>query len=51
MLLDNTGLIGNRERSDTLNRTDRLGIPLATVLVCVGALAAVGQLPGIPALL
>ncbi|OZT84688.1 hypothetical protein CIK04_11195 [Vibrio sp. 03_296] len=51
MLLDNTGLIGNRERSETLNRTDRLGIPLATVLVCVGALAAVGQLPGIPALL
>ncbi|OJI32513.1 hypothetical protein VV99743_02620 [Vibrio vulnificus] len=44
MLLDNTGLIGNRERSDTLNRTDRLGIPLATVLVCVGALAAVGRL-------
>ncbi|NVC43078.1 DUF3360 family protein [Vibrio vulnificus] len=51
MLLDNTGLIGNRERSETLNRTDRLGIPLTTVLVCVGALAAVGQLPGIPALL
>ncbi|EIU7614567.1 DUF3360 family protein [Vibrio vulnificus] len=51
MLLDNTGLIGNRERSETLNRTDRLGIPLATVLVCVGTLAAVGQLPGIPALL
>ncbi|ENJ6086656.1 DUF3360 family protein [Vibrio vulnificus] len=51
MLLDNTGLIGNRERSETLNRTDRLGIPLATVLVCVGALAAVGRLPGIPALL
>ncbi|MEJ3628640.1 DUF3360 family protein [Vibrio vulnificus] len=51
MLLDNTGLIGNRERSETLNRIDRLGIPLATVLVCVGALAAVGQLPGIPALL
>lgn len=51
MLLDNTGLIGNRERSETLNRTDRLGIPLATVLVCVGALVAVGQLPGIPALL
>lgn len=51
MLLDNTGLIGNNERSAALSRTDKLGIPLAAVIVCVGALAVVGQLPGIPALL
>lgn len=51
MLLDNTGIIGNKERSDSLSGIDRFGIPLLAVSVCVGALALVGQLPGIPALL
>ncbi|USD66361.1 DUF3360 family protein [Vibrio sp. SCSIO 43136] len=51
MLLDNTGLIGNKERALSLSKTDKLLIPGAAVLICVGALALVGQLPGIPALL
>lgn len=51
MLLDNTGLIGNKERAESLGRTDRLGIPLTALIVCVGALGVVGQLPGVPALL
>ncbi len=51
MLLDNMGLIGNKERTASLSRTDRIAIPLTAVIVCVGALAVVGQLPGIPALL
>ncbi len=48
MLLDNMGLIGNKERADSLGRTDRIAIPLAALVVCVGALGVVGQLPGIP---
>ncbi len=51
MLLDNMGLIGNKERADSLTKVDKLAIPLTAVIVCVGALAVVGQLPGIPALL
>ncbi|SON51860.1 conserved membrane protein of unknown function [Vibrio tapetis subsp. tapetis] len=51
MLLDNMGLIGNKERTASLSRTDRIAIPLTAVIICVGALAVVGQLPGIPALL
>ncbi|GLQ72785.1 DUF3360 family protein [Vibrio penaeicida] len=51
VILDNTGIIGNKERSDSLSGIDRFGIPLLAVSVCVGALALVGQLPGIPALL
>ena len=51
MLLDNLGLIGNKERAESLSRTDKLIIPATAVIVCVGALALVGQLPGIPALL
>ena len=51
MLLDNLGLIGNKERAESLSRADKLIIPAAALVVCVGALALVGQLPGIPALL
>ncbi len=51
MLLDNLGLIGNKERAESLSHTDKLVIPAIAVIVCVGALALVGQLPGIPALL
>ncbi|TKB48266.1 DUF3360 family protein [Ferrimonas sediminicola] len=51
MLLDNLGLIGDKERSAKLSTADRLVIPLIAFVVCVGALALVGQLPGIPALL
>ena len=51
MLLDNMGLIGDKERSENLPMMDKLSIPLATFVVSVGALALVGQLPGIPAIL
>jgi hypothetical protein len=51
MLLDNLGLIGDGERSQSLSKVDRLYIPLTAVIICVGALALVGQLPGIPALM
>ena len=51
MLLDNLGVIGNIKRAQTLTWTDKLIIPLGAFIICVGALAAVGQLPGIPALL
>ena len=51
MLLDNLGLIGDRERGKLLPIADRLIIPGLAFVVCVGALALVGQLPGIPAIL
>jgi hypothetical protein len=51
MLLDNMGFIGDKARSEQLSFADRLVIPLITFIVCAIALALVGQLPGIPALL
>ncbi|SMF46844.1 Protein of unknown function [Alteromonadaceae bacterium Bs31] len=51
MLLDNLGFIGDKERAKTLSLKDRLIVPLIAVIICVGALALVGQLPGIPALI
>ncbi|MCK5815183.1 MAG: DUF3360 family protein [Flavobacteriaceae bacterium] len=51
MLLDNIGFIGDKERSKALSFADRLVIPLITFIISVGALALVGQIPGIPALL
>ncbi|WP_119393796.1 DUF3360 family protein [Salinibius halmophilus] len=51
MFLDNTGMIGDKERAKSLPVLDRLVIPGLTVFICVGALALVGQLPGIPSLL
>ncbi len=51
MLLDNLGLTGNKERSDSLTKTDKFAIPLTTAFICIGALAAVGQLPGIVGLI
>lgn len=51
MLLDNLGLIGDKKRSAELSLVDRLWIPGAAFVVCVGSLALVGQLPGIPAIL
>ncbi len=51
MLLDNLGFIGDKERADTLPLKDKLIVPLIAVIICVGALALVGQLPGIPALI
>jgi hypothetical protein len=51
MLLDNNGLIGDRERARRLSPADRLIIPGLAFVVSVAAMAAVGMLPGIPALL
>ncbi|WP_185235966.1 DUF3360 family protein [Teredinibacter franksiae] len=51
MLLDNLGFIGDKERGEKLSMQDKLIIPLIAVIVCIGSLAAVGQLPGIPALI
>ena len=51
MLLDNNGLIGDRHRKDKLSAADRLIIPGLAFTVCCAAMATVGMLPGIPALL
>jgi flagellar biosynthesis protein FliQ len=51
MLLDNMGFIGDRERAKELSAKDKYLIPGLAFVVCVGSLAVVGQLPGIPALI
>ena len=51
MLLDNLGFIGDKERPKKLNLADRLIVPLIAFIICVGSLALVGQLPGIPSIL
>jgi hypothetical protein len=50
MLLDNLGLIGDRERAKELSLKEKLIIPGAMFIVCIVSLALVGQLPGIPGL-
>lgn len=47
MLLDNLGLIGDRERAKGLSWKEKLIIPGVMFIVCVVSLALVGQLPGI----
>jgi len=51
MLLDNNGLIGDKERAKHLSFADRVVIPGLAFAVCLIAMLAVGMLPGIPALL
>ncbi|UJF17110.1 DUF3360 domain-containing protein [Vibrio sp. SS-MA-C1-2] len=51
MLLDNTGFIGNKERAKRLSRADKLIIPAISLIICLLALATVGQLPGIAPLI
>ncbi len=51
MFLDNNGLIGDKERAKRLSFADRIIIPSGAVIICTLAMAAVGMLPGIPALL
>ncbi|MCL7754850.1 DUF3360 family protein [Polaribacter sp. Z022] len=48
MLLDNLGLIGDRERAKELSLKERLIIPGIMFLICSVSLALAGQLPGIP---
>ncbi|MEN7973062.1 MAG: DUF3360 family protein [Verrucomicrobiota bacterium] len=51
MLLDNLGLIGDKDRAKDLKLSDRLIIPLITFLVCTIVMASVGLIAGIPAFL
>ncbi|MDO6765597.1 DUF3360 family protein [Agarivorans sp. 1_MG-2023] len=54
MLLDNNGLIGDKERPKKLSFADRIIIPASVLLICFVAMMAVGMLEGkygIPALL
>jgi hypothetical protein len=50
MLLDNNGLIGEPERAGQLGFVDRLVIPGLAFGISTAAMATVGMLPGIPAL-
>ncbi len=50
MLLDNNSLIGDKERSKLLGFADRIMIPGLAFIVSTLAMAAVGMLPGIPAI-
>jgi hypothetical protein len=51
LLVTNTGLVGDNERSIGLSKAKRLLIPIITFIICTAAMALVGLLPGIPALL
>lgn len=51
MFLDNNGLIGDKDRAKRLNIADRLVIPGVALLVSTVAMAIVGMIPGIPALI
>ncbi len=51
MFLDNTGMIADRDRPKQLNIVDRLVIPGGALLVSTLAMAIVGMIPGIPALI
>lgn len=51
MLLSNSGVLGDLERSRSLRPIDRVVIPLLTVIICTGVMAAAGLVPGIPAIL
>ncbi len=51
MLLDNNGLIGDKERPKTLSFADRIVIPTLAFVICLAAMLAVGMIEGIPAFL
>ncbi|NMP15903.1 DUF3360 family protein [Thalassotalea sp. Y01] len=51
MLLDNNGMIGDKDRAKQLSFADRVIIPGLAFIICLIAMLAVGMLPGIPALL
>ncbi|QIZ76093.1 DUF3360 family protein [Ferrimonas lipolytica] len=54
MLLDNNGLIGDKNRPSKLSKLDRIIIPASVLIICFAAMLAVGMLEskwGIPALL
>lgn len=51
VLLDNIGIIGDKERGQKMTRTDRWIIPSIVFIVLCTVMAAIGMFPGIPALL
>ncbi len=51
MLLENAGFVGNIERGEKIPRAARILIPMATFIICTVAMALVGLIPGIPALI
>lgn len=51
MLLDNLGLMGDKERAEGMSWKEKLVIPGIMFVVCVVSLALAGQLPGIPKIL
>jgi len=50
VLLDNMGLIGDKEHSQSLSRLHRWIIPLVVFVVLCGVMLGIGMFPGIPAL-
>ncbi|MDV7103016.1 DUF3360 family protein [Vibrio sp. TH_r3] len=46
MLLDNNGLIGNKERAQKLSVIDKLVIPAGVLVICLIAMLAVGMFEG-----
>jgi hypothetical protein len=50
MLLDNLGLIGDKDRPKNLKMSDKLIIPLLTFIICTATMASVGLIKGIPAI-
>lgn len=51
VLLDNIGIIGDKERGQKMTRTDRWIIPSIVFIVLCTVMAGIGMFPGIPALL
>lgn len=51
VLLVNTGFVGDNKRAMALPRYTRLIIPIAAFIICTAAMAVVGLLPGIPAMI
>ena len=51
MMLDNLGLIGDKERSRQLGLSGRVIIPVIGFVVLCLAMASVGMFPGVPALI
>ncbi len=44
MLLDNNGLIGDKERAKRLSFVDKIVIPVGVLVICLVAMLAVGML-------
>ncbi|NDJ53398.1 MAG: DUF3360 family protein [Chloroflexi bacterium] len=51
LLLTNTGLVGDMERSTDLPQSKRLLIPIVTFIICTLSMGVAGLIPGIPSLI